>query len=110
MLVSRTYYIWNSDSRDLRDLEPEVSYYEQPVKDVVIYHIMTWWYKLLDQEPLRRWICKHAKKKSELPRDCGLEHDCANEPDICWWVCPCVDRDLKIHNYENKNAVKIDEV
>ena len=110
MLVSRTYYTWTPESSDLIALEPVVYYYQQPVKDVAVYHTMTWWYKLLDIEPLKRWICNHAKKKVEMPRDCGLEHDHDNEPGECWWVCPCTHRDLKIHDYENKNAKRVDYV
>jgi hypothetical protein len=106
VIVSRNYYTFEDDWEDATIY---TEYYEQPAKDVVIYHIMTWWYKLLDIKPLKLWICNYASKRSELPRDCGLEHDHANEPDVCW-ICPCTSRDLKIYNYEKKNGVKLNEI
>ena len=105
MLTSRTYYIWNPGDR--KNFIPEVYYYNQPVKDVLIYHVMNIWYHILDIEFLRKRICKRAKSLAVLPRDCGLEHDHINEPETCWFICPCVYRDLNIHNYRDKNAVEI---
>jgi hypothetical protein len=90
--------------------EPIHYYYHQPVKDVVIYHIMTAWYKILDIPFTSNRLCKNAKAKSLLPRDCAIVHDHTHEPEECWFACPCLVRDLRIHDYRNRNAVQIKDV
>lgn len=103
MRVSQTFYQY--DTKNWDDGPEVIVYcYHQPVLDVLRYHLMRVWYSILDIPWLSGVLCRRAKKRSELPRDCGLVHDCENEPDVCWWVCPCVSRDLKIHDYRNKNA------
>jgi len=103
MRVSQTYYQYDTDDWDSGP-EKIVYYYHQPIKDVVVYHVINLWYKVLDIPWLSGVVCRRAKKRSELPRDCGLEHDHDMEPAECWWICPCVERDLRIHDYRNKNA------
>jgi len=103
MRVSQTFYQYDTDSWD-EGSTIVVYYYHQPAKDVIVYHLINAWYHILDIPWLSGVLCKRAKKRSELPRDCGLEHDHIDEPDVCWWICPCVQRDLDIHYWRNKNT------
>jgi hypothetical protein len=108
MITRQTFYSFDPADDDFPSGGTVVHYYyHQPAHNVAIYHIMTLWYKILDIPFISKRVCKNAKQKSQLPRDCGLVHDHAAEPTECWWICPCTDRDLRIWNYREKNAVPV---
>lgn len=106
MRTRQTFYTYKPGSKDWANGKKIVYVYEQPLKDVIVYYVMRAWYWLLDIKPISKRIDAWAKKRVQLPRDCGLEHDHAAEPDVCWCICPCVARDLDIWYYRNKNAVE----
>ena len=108
MITRQTYYSFDPAEDDFPSGGTVVHYYyHQPAHNVAIYHIMTLWYKILDIPFISKPLCKNAKAKSLLPRDCAIEHDHTHEPEECWFACPCLVRDLRIHYYRNKNAVQI---
>lgn len=111
MLTRQTFYSFDPDNDDFPDGGTIVHYYyNQPVKDVLAYYAIRGWYWVLDIPFISKRVCRRAKNLRVLPDDCGLDHDHTHEPSECWWICPCVQRDLDIHYYRNKNAELIKDV